>query len=83
MPATAEWPVWVVDSVLLSEVFPSNSPRAEGLPVNNSPLKAREIEALTFVYGTLRPVSLGARNRWSRFFNWAWLKLRMRNPAPR
>lgn len=43
--------------------------------MNNSPLKARDIEALTFIYGGPGTVGAPERNRWSKFFNLTWLKL--------
>ena len=50
--------------------------------MNNSPLKARDIEALTFIYSATGPMTPAERKRPSRFFNWAWLKLRKRPARP-
>ena len=50
--------------------------------MNGSPLKARDIEALTFVYPASPPATRPERNRWFRFLNGAWVKVRKRTQHP-
>jgi hypothetical protein len=50
--------------------------------VNISPLTAREVEALTFIYSAPRLETVGERNLWSKFFNWVRLTLRKRTRRP-
>jgi len=52
--------------------------------VNKSLPSAREIESLTFIYGTTGHVTLAERNRWSLLLNGALARLRKRiaRPAP-
>lgn len=76
------WRVWVADSDFLGQVSRVNRQEPEDVAVSTSPLKAREIEALTFISTASEPVTLAVRNRWSDFFNWAWVKLRKRIRGP-
>jgi len=53
-----------------------NSSTAEDITMNTSPLNAREIEALTFIYSAAGPTAAGQRSRGSRLFSWAWARVR-------
>ena len=50
--------------------------------MSNHPLKAREIEALTFIYGAPEPVNPVERSRGSKFSKWTWVKLRKLTLGP-
>lgn len=47
--------------------------------MNGSTLKARDIEALTFIYRAHGRAAPAARNRWAKFLSCAWVKLRKWN----
>ena len=50
----------------------------EDITVKDSPLKAREVEALTFIYSANEPATADQRNRSPRFFDRVWGMLRRR-----
>jgi hypothetical protein len=50
----------------------------EDVAVNTSQLKAREVEALTFIYSANEPATADQRNRSPRFFDRVWGMLRRR-----
>lgn len=43
--------------------------------MNGSPLKARDIEALTFIYRASEPAAPAVRNRWAKYLGRAWVKV--------
>ena len=43
--------------------------------MNASPLKASEIEAMTFIFTASVPATPGSRGPWSRLLRWARAKL--------
>ena len=44
--------------------------------MSNSIAKAREIEALTFIFDAAELAIPGARNRWFKFLDQAWVRVR-------
>jgi hypothetical protein len=54
----------------------------EDTTVNTSPLKAREVEALTFIYSAPEPVTGAQRSRSLGFLDWVWGMLRGRAGRP-